>query len=277
MEIKFRYNKYSHRIFQLVLVLAVFAGLFLDIFIINGLEYISYFDAHPKYAIYVIFGSIPVFMFTPAIITYLWWRKKDEQATLKLYENHAILYYKDREIMINKGQFKLTIESGFCILKTPIEKICMHYSIKERTKEMKNWSTYIKKGTRPTIRFYYSSLFSAMEKLMYYDNDYNINENTNNNTNDKGYSTKFYEIDIIIGITTPEIFNNSKYYVDYNDIITVEDAPFVCCNIIDKKNSKHLVGNMLIDIRFLNDNDYNEKKLSKQSILEIIELDEWEN
>ncbi len=178
--------------------------------------------------------------------------------------------------MINKGQLKLEIESGFCIIKTPTEKIYLHYSIKERTKEMKSWSAYVKEGRRPRIKFYYSTLFAAMEKLMYYDDTYNINGDESDNTNDRGFSTKFYEFDIIIGITTPEIFNNSKYYVDYNDIITLDNT-YVCCNIIDKKNSKHLVGNMLIDTRFLNDNNFNEVNLSKQSIIEIIELDEWEN
>lgn len=85
---------------------------------------------------------------------------------------------------------------------------------------------------------------------------------------------KFYELDIKIGITKAKVFDNSPYYIDYENVIIVPDAPFVNCFIRERKNPTHVVGDIGIDTNLLTQKDFNKINLQEQAILEIIEVDE---
>ncbi len=262
--IKFRYNKYSDKFFVFLSFLVLITGLFLWATIIyfsgitKGPEYaLEYFKKHTNHAIYLMFGSIPFCLGLPLWFTFLWWKRKDEEALLQLYENYAILYYRNNKIRINKGE--LVINTKYNRIQTQLST-----TLKISGKKINFTSSYLEKKEKRKAKEELS-LDVAIEKLMYYEKG---------NKEEKNYSTTFYEFKIVLGITTPEIFEDSAYYVDYDDVVIVSEAPFVNCYIREKANPIHVVGDMLIDIRGLKDNNFNKVNLTKQTILEIIEVDE---
>lgn len=88
------------------------------------------------------------------------------------------------------------------------------------------------------------------------------------------YEVSFYDLKITLGITAPEIFDNSPYYVDYNSVVSIPEGRFATCLIRERKNPIHVVGDLEIDISLLGIDEVDEKKLKKQPILAVIELDE---
>lgn len=263
--IKFRYNKYSQNILYIMIIFGIAIGLLIHWIILDFLginsqngQIIQYFQKNSKIAIYMIFGLIPICMLVPVFIAFKLWGLKDEVASIELYENYFILNYSNKKIKVNKGDLiiKITSPSSYLYvvykLKLPNEKINFVNSIKEQ-RENKNIET------EPSLNI-------AIEKLMFY-RKLEKGEKDNN-------IVKFYDMKIITGLTTPEIFENSLYYVDYKSILKIPELPIVTCLIRERENLFHVVGDLHIDIRFLNSEGISENTLKKQPVISIIELDE---
>lgn len=68
---------------------------------------------------------------------------------------------------------------------------------------------------------------------------------------------KIGEVSIIPGKSTPQVFSDSPYYVDYDSCVAVKGVPFCMCLIREKADSKHIIGEIGIV-----DSEDNEDKLS---------------
>ncbi len=262
--IKFRCNKYTPVVLYMLLIFgvafgfSVYYGILLFSGIAKGPEYApAYFREHSDHAIWLIFGLIPVAMLLPAWIAAKCWGSREEEAQLKLYEDYAVLYWKNKEVYMQKGELRIKIPKPHphwykvYILKVPGQRLVLVSSVKE-AKE--------KRGLR-------LSLDMAMDKLSAY-------RKLKKGERKKEKVIDFYGITIVPGHTTPAVFEDSPYYADYKNMVRIEGMPFVSCMLRERKNPVHVVGDMGIDIRFLEGSDYDEMKLKRQAILEIIELDE---
>lgn len=111
------------------------------------------------------------------------------------------------------------------------------------------------------------SLDIVMDKLRYY-------EKNKKSKKTREFIVSFYELKIILGISTPEIFDNTPYYIDYNSVISIPEGKFATCLIRERKNPVHVAGDLQIDISLLKADEIDEKNLKKQFILAVIELNE---
>lgn len=262
--IQFRCNKYPLAVLYILMIcgivlsLCVYAGILTLSGIAKGPEYApAYFREHSDHAIWLIFGLIPVAMLLPAWIAAKCWGSKEEEAQLVLYENYAVLYWKDKEVHIQKGELRIKIPKPHphwyrvYILKVPGQRLVLVSSVKEAKKSGASWL----------------SLDMAMEKLSAY-------KKPKKGEREEERVIDFYGINIALGLTTPTVFEDSPYYADYKNIVSVEEMPFVSCMIRERKNPVHVVGDMGIDIRLLEGKDLGEASLKHRAISEIIELDE---
>ena len=101
--ITFQCNKYSPGVLYIMVLFGVIVGLltFYAFLVFSGIEKGPedgpvYFREHPMHAVYVIFGLIPIAMSLPAWIAAKCWSSKEEEAQLELYEDHAVLYWKNK-------------------------------------------------------------------------------------------------------------------------------------------------------------------------------------
>lgn len=142
-KIKFRYNKYPPGVLYIMLISGVALGfLFYYVFLVfsgisEGPYSSGYFGEHPDQAVYLIFGLIPIAMSLPAWIAAKCWSGKDEEAQLNLYEDHAVLYWKDKELHIQKGDLSIKFPKPqpfwytTYILKVPGHRVVLVGSVKE--------------------------------------------------------------------------------------------------------------------------------------------------
>ena len=114
--ITFQYNKYSPGVLYIMVFFGVTLGLltFYAFLVFSGIEKGPeygpvYFREHPMHAVYLIFGLIPIAMSLPAWIAAKCWSSKEEEAQLELYEDHAVLYWKNKEFFIKKGAVNIKI------------------------------------------------------------------------------------------------------------------------------------------------------------------------
>ena len=114
--IKFRYNKYSPGVLYMMLVFGVVLGLlfFYAFLVLSGMEKgpeygPAYFREHPKHAVYLIFGLIPIAMALPAWVAKKCWSSKEEEAQLEIYEDYAVLCFRNKELRIEKGELRINI------------------------------------------------------------------------------------------------------------------------------------------------------------------------
>ncbi len=142
--IRFRYNKHSLGMLYMMVIFGVAIGflIYYAILMVSGIavepEHTStYFIEHPEHAIYLIFGLFPVAILLPAWIAAKCWGSRDEEGQLILYENHAIVRIKNRELRIEKGTLRVYIpipNPGWYrpyILKVPGHKMVLSRSLKE--------------------------------------------------------------------------------------------------------------------------------------------------
>ncbi len=264
--VNFRYNKYSESTLYIMILLNILIGLLIYAAIMyysgiaRGPEYApEYFRTHTEHAVYFMFGLLPVFTLIPMWMGFKSWGRSEKTGRIDLYEDYAVIYFDNKEICINKGELRIKSASprshwyNLYILKIPKKKIKFCTSIIESKEKRGN--------------VFGLSLDIAMDRLEYYRKQKKGDQSM-------PHSATFYEMEIVFGITTPEIFDNSPYYVEYNSPVIIPGAPFVTCLIRDRKEPIHVVGDMEIDIRMLNKNDYDENVLRKQPILAVIELDE---
>ena len=66
-------------------------------------------DRYPRHAIYLIFSLIPIAMGLPAWIAKKYWSSKEEEGQLELYDEYAVLYWKNKEFKIEKGELQIKI------------------------------------------------------------------------------------------------------------------------------------------------------------------------
>lgn len=262
--IKFRYNKYPPGVLYIMVIFGVALGflIYYAILMLSGItkgpEYGPvYFRQHSNHAVYLIFGLIPIAMLLPVWIAEKCWGNRDEEAELKLYEDYAVLCFRNKEVRIEKGMLQIKIPKPHpywyttYILKAPKHRIVLVTSVKEAKEKRGSWL----------------SLDMAMEKLSAY-------KSPKKGERKEEKVIDFYGINIALGHTTPAVFEDSPYYADYKNIVSVEGMPFVSCMIRERKNPVHVIGDMGIDIRFLEGKDLDEANLKHQAISEIIELDE---
>ena len=262
--IKFRYNKYPPTILYIMVIFGIAFGFLLYYLILifsgitKGPKYApTYFREHTKHAIYLIFGLIPIVMFLPSWIAAKYWGSKEEEALIKMYTDYAILCWKNKEVRIEKGKLHIKRPEPHphwytsYILKTPEQRIVLVTSVKEAKEKKNSWL----------------SLDIAMDKLSVY-------KKLKKGKCEESSTVSFYGINIVLDVTSPTVFENTPYYVDYKSMITIPDVPFVTCMIRERKNPVHVVGEIGIDIQFLDFVDFNESKLKQQSIIAVIELDE---
>ncbi|MDO4689716.1 MAG: hypothetical protein Q4A58_00240 [Fusobacterium sp.] len=265
-EIKFRYNKYSETMLYFMVISGVILGFLIYTIIIyysgiiKGPEYLPlYLKKYKKYVIYLIFGLIPICMLVPTYLVAKYWGSKEEEGSIKLYDDFAILYWDGQEIKINKGELSIKFMS-------PRLQWYVLYIIKTQKRKIKLCSSVIEwkedKGNRFAL-----SLDIAMDKLMYYEKGAKMKELEET-------LVHFYELEILIGISTPEIFENTQYYVDYDSVVTIPEGRFATCLIRERGNLIHVVGDLGIDISLLRIDQLNEENLKKQVITGVIELDE---
>ena len=162
---EFRCNKYSPGVLYIMLVFGVVLGLlfFYAFLVLSGIEKgpedgPTYFREHPRHAVYLIFGLIPIAMALPAWIAKKCWSSREEGAQLEIYEDYAVLCFRNKALRIEKGELCIKIPKPHpywyttYILKVPKHRIVLVTSVKE-AKE--------KKGSR-------LSLDIAMEELSIY-------------------------------------------------------------------------------------------------------------
>ena len=145
--ITFQCNKYSPGVLYIMVLFGVIVGLltFYAFLVFSGIEKGPedgpvYFREHPMHAVYLIFGLISIAMSLPAWIAAKCWSSKEEEAQLELYEDHAVLYWKNKELHIKKGALNIKIPKPqpywykTYILKIPRRRVVLVGSVKE-TKE----------------------------------------------------------------------------------------------------------------------------------------------
>lgn len=261
---KFRHNKYSPGILYIMLILGIMLGFLVsyEFLVLSGIskgpEYApAHFRDNPEHAVYLMFGLIIVSMVLPAWIAVKCWSRQDEESTLELYEDHAVLYWKNKEVYIKKGELNIKILQPQAILyrsyilKVPGQKIAFVNSIQEG-----------KEKRRRAL-----SLDIAIDILLPYKKSKKGSQKDNS-------MVDFHGINIALGLTSSAVFDNSPYYVEYENGVIVSDETFIACYVREKGNPLHVVGDVKIDIRPLDASSLNETQLKPQAILEIIELDE---
>ena len=142
--ITFQCNKYSPGVLYIMVLFGVIVGLltFYAFLVFSGIEKGPedgpvYFREHPMHAVYVIFGLIPITMSLPSLIAAKCWSSKEEEAQLELYEDHAVLYWKNKEFLIKKGAVNIKIPKPqpywykTYVLKIPRHRVVLVGSIKE--------------------------------------------------------------------------------------------------------------------------------------------------
>lgn len=258
----FRHNRRSPDLLSLAagaaMLLGVLAGLAL-MHILGAVEdshglFPEWFDAHPNEAVYILFSSIPVLMIIPVYLVYRWWRREDQEARLTLYDDRALLFYKGQEILIPKGELTLQMRTGLLfntiILRIPHRRISLAPSMLEKGLKMPN-----------------RSLFVAMERLPYYCK-------VRKGETADAFRAQFYGLTISFGITTPEIFDSSPYYVDYSSCTELPEMPHLPCLVRERANPAHVVGEVALDGVQLASSNMCEATLRKRAIMAIAELDE---
>lgn len=146
-KINFRYNKNTPIMLYIMLIIGIAVGFFLyyEFLIYSGIastNELQYFKEHPKHAVYLIFGLIPISMLVPTWIVFKFWSREDEEAELELYDDYAILKMKNEKIKIQKGELEIKFPQPQAILyttyilKLPDQKIVFVGSLKEKRKSM---------------------------------------------------------------------------------------------------------------------------------------------
>lgn len=187
MKEKFRYNKFSQTLLVILIVGNILFGSSLYIALIG--ETGLFFILHP----YFLLIGLLISMILPVIITYQLWSNRDEEGTIEMHKDYAILTCGGESFRLIPGEFSVSFHSFGSFLYRP--HLYNHYKIKTPFKTIYFISSIREKrekGRRDNL-----SLDQAMSKLMRFQN-----RNTK-------ISVTFHDIPIILGESTPEIFDYS--------------------------------------------------------------------
>lgn len=254
----FYHSRGSHYTLYWMVILAAVLGLGLDILLLHltgiskGPEFApAFIQEDPRLGIWIIFGSIPIFMLIPVFLAIMIWGKAIEKSGIEFREKEALLSYQGRKIRIPFGEAEIlpmTRRTSLCHsyqIRTPQEKIIFTTPlgrVKEHSDDM-------------------LSLDEVMGRL-----ELHIQK-------DRTGFVRFYGMQIHLWSDTPKIFENTAYYLDRRDWIMVENDRIMSCMVRERKDPEHVVGDLLMNIEGLRTKDPKEL-FERQLIIEVIELDE---
>lgn len=253
----FYHNRWSHRFLYFLVILACFSGLALDMFLLDvtgisrGMEFAPAFvQSDPRMGVWIIFGSIPIFILLPFFVVFRFWSRAQERAVIEFREQDAVLSYRGRKIVLDPKETKI---------RKLFSRVTLFYQYEIRTPQEKILLTAPIKSAKKGSGIF--SLDEAMGRLEYLA--------------EKGAarSAEFYGMRIILWNDTPQIFDKTPYYLDRRDMIVVEDGRITSCTVRERRDPLHVVGDLLMNIEGVGSNDP-DKIFEDQVIIEVLELDE---
>ena len=198
----------------------------------------------------------------------------DSKGVLNIFNNCAILHYKGKEITLEKGEFSVSYgkvhfgRNGICnflypvvyVIKTKNKKFKIYKSVQEAY-ELTTFKQRMKKLC-PEL-----SLDIAMNALIKLSNT--------KNKKIKNEISYIGNIEIVLNISTLDVFENTDYFVDIENAFALKDVPFITCDIYENKNSNHLIGEIALLDDEKNDKLPSVEELKKRVIVSVIKLDEY--
>lgn len=282
MTYNFRYSKFLQggilNIIFLGLLCMASIGismLILKLIGISNTKVSIFWDNNPNIALILVL-LLPLILLVLFIITgsILYRQLIDSKGILNVFNNYAILYYEGKEITLEKGEFSLSYDkvnfgrngiSNFLypivyVIKTKNKKYRIYKSVQEAY-ELTTFGQRMKKLC-PEL-----SLDIAMNALIKLSNT--------KNKKIKNEISYIGNIEIVLNISTLDIFENTDYFVDIENAFALKDVPFITCDIYENKNSNHLIG----EIALLDDEKNGKlpsvEELKKRVIVSVIKLDEY--
>ena len=231
-----------------------------------------FWDNNPNIALILVL-LLPLILLVLFIITgsILYRQFIDSKGILNIFNNYAILHYKGKEITLEKGEFSLSYgkvhfgRNGICnflypvvyVIKTKNEKFKIYKSVQEAY-ELTTFKQRMKKLC-PEL-----SLDIAMNALIKLSN-----------TKIKNKISYIGNIEIVLNISTLDVFEDTDYFVDIENAFALKDVPFITCDIYENKNSNHLIGEIALLDDEKNDKLPSVEELKKRVIVSVIKLDEY--
>ena len=281
MTYNFRYSKFLQggilNIIFLGLLCMASIGismLILKLIGISNTKVSIFWDNNPNIALILVL-LLPLILLVLFIITgsILYRQLIDSKGILNVFNNYAILYYEGKEITLEKGEFSLSYDkvnfgrngiSNFLypivyVIKTKNKKYRIYKSVQEAY-ELTTLGQRMKKLC-PEL-----SLDIAMNALI------KLSNTKNNIKNEISY---IGNIEIVLNVSTLDIFENTNYFVDLENALALKEVPFITCDIYENKDLEHLIGEIgLIDDE-KNDKLPSVEELKKRVIVSVIRLDEY--
>ena len=281
MTYNFRYSKFLQggilNIIFLGLLCMASIGismLILKLIGISNTKVSIFWDNNPNIALILVL-LLPLILLILFIITgsILYRQLIDSKGILNVFNNYAILYYEGKEITLEKGEFSLSYDkvnfgrngiSNFLypivyVIKTKNKKYRIYKSVQEAY-ELTTLGQRMKKLC-PEL-----SLDIAMNALI------KLSNTKNNIKNEISY---IGNIEIVLNVSTLDIFENTNYFVDLENALALKEVPFITCDIYENKDLEHLIGEIgLIDDE-KNDKLPSVEELKKRVIISVIKLDEY--
>ncbi|WDD89928.1 hypothetical protein [Fusobacterium nucleatum] len=281
MTYNFRYSKFLQggilNIIFLGLLCMASIGismLILKLIGISNTKVSIFWDNNPNIALILVL-LLPLILLILFIITgsILYRQLIDSKGILNVFNNYAILYYEGKEITLEKGEFSLSYDkvnfgrngiSNFLypivyVIKTKNKKYRIYKSVQEAY-ELTTFGQRMKKLC-PEL-----SLDIAMNSLIKLSNT--------KNKKIKNEISYIGNIEIVLNVSTLDIFENTNYFVDIENALALKDVPFITCDIYENKNSNHLIGEITLLDDEKNDKLPSVEELKKRVIVSVIKLDE---
>lgn len=282
MTYNFRYSKFLQggilNIIFLGLLCMASIGismLILKLIGISNTKVSIFWDNNPNIALILVL-LLPLILLILFIITgsILYRQLIDSKGILNVFNNYAIFYYEGKEITLEKGEFSVSYgkvyfgRNGICnflypvvyVIKTKNKKYRIYKSVQEAY-ELTTFKQRMKKLC-PEL-----SLDIAMNALIKLSNT--------KNKKIKNEISYIGNIEIVLNISTIDVFENTDYFVDIENAFALKDVPFITCDIYENKNSNHLIG----EIALLDDEKNGKlpsvEELKKRVIVSVIKLDEY--
>ena len=282
MTYNFRYSKFLQggilNIIFLGLLCMASIGismLILKLIGISNTKVSIFWDNNPNIALILVL-LLPLILLALFIITgsILYRQLIDSKGVLNIFNNYAILYYKGKEITLEKGEFSVSYgkvyfgRNGICnflypvvyVIKTKNKKFKIYKSVQEAY-ELTTFKQRMKKLC-PEL-----SLDIAMNALIKLSNT--------KNKKIKNEISYIGNIEIVLNISTLDVFENTDYFVDIENAFALKDVPFITCDIYENKNSNHLIGEIALLDDEKNDKLPSVEELKKRVIVSVIKLDEY--
>ena len=282
MTYNFRYSKFLQggilNIIFLGLLCMASIGismLILKLIGISNTKVSIFWDNNPNIALILVL-LLPLILLVLFIITgsILYRQLIDSKGILNIFNNCAILHYKGKEITLEKGEFSLSYgkvhfgRNGICnflypvvyVIKKKNEKFKIYKSVQEAY-ELTTFKQRMKKIC-PEL-----SLDIAMNALIKLSNT--------KNKKIKNEISYIGNIEIVLNISTLDVFEDTDYFVDIENAFALKDVPFITCDIYENKNSNHLIGEIALLDDEKNDKLPSVEELKKRVIVSVIKLDEY--